>query len=71
MLFIKNIYLHSKNNIIMAKKLKTDTGIEKVENVLGKAEEYIQNNKKSLIVIISVIVLIILFIFISIPLYPF
>ena len=44
----------------MAKKLKTDTGIEKVENVLGKTEEYIQNNKKSLIVIISVIVLIIL-----------
>ena len=30
----------------MAKKLKTDTGIEKVENVLGKTEEYIQNNKK-------------------------
>lgn len=60
MLFIKNIYLHSKNNIIMAKKLKTDTGIEKVENVLGKTEEYIQNNKKSLTVIISVIVLIIL-----------
>jgi hypothetical protein len=45
---------------MMAKKKKpTDHGLENVENVLSKTEKYIEENQKSLTIIVIVIAAII------------
>ena len=53
--------MRSKNKIIMANKKKTEDQFEQVEQVLGKTEQYIIENKNSLMIIIGTIVGIIVF----------
>ena len=48
--------MRSKNKIIMAKKNKTEDQFAQVEQALGKTEQYIEDNKNSLMIIIGVIV---------------
>ena len=60
---LKKLHLRSEINLkqrIMAKKKKpTDHGLENVENVLSKTEKYIEENQKSLTIIVIVIAAII------------
>jgi len=48
--------LRSKNNIIMAKKNKTEDQFAQVEEAVGKTEQYIIDNQKSIVTIIGIAV---------------
>ena len=48
--------MRSKNKIIMATKNKTEEQFAQVEQALGKTEQYIEENKNSLMIIVGVIV---------------
>ena len=54
--------MRSKNNIIMANKNKTEEQFVQVEEALSKTEQYIEDNQKSLMIIIgSIVGIIVLF----------
>lgn len=54
--------MRSKNNIIMANKNKTEDQFVQVEEALSKTEQYIEDNQKSLMIIIgSIVGIIVLF----------
>ena len=48
--------MRSKNKIIMAKKNKTEDQFVQVEEALSKTEQYIENNQKSLTIVVGAIV---------------
>ena len=47
--------MRSKNNIIMANKNKTEDQFAQVEQALSKTEQYIEDNKNSLMIIVAAI----------------
>lgn len=48
--------MRTKNKIIMAKKNKTEDQFAQVEQAVSKTEQYIEDNQKSLMIIVGVIV---------------
>ena len=48
--------MRSKNKIIMANKNKTEEQFAQVEQALGKTEQYIEDNQKSITIIIGAII---------------